>query len=46
MDKYAPYVFSAYGIALGLLAATTIAIVMRLIRARQRLRELEEDRDA
>ena len=46
MDKYAPYVFSAYGIALGLLAATAIAIVVRLVLVKRRLRELEEDSEA
>ena len=43
MDKYGPYVFSAYGIALGLLAVTALGVIWRLISAKQRLREAEEE---
>ena len=46
MDKYAPYVFSAYGVAIGLLAATAIGVVVRLVLARRRLKSIEKDQKA
>ena len=46
MDKYAPYVFSAYGVAIGLLAATAIGVVVRLILARRLLKAIEKDQKA
>ncbi len=41
MDKYAPYVWSAYAIALGLLSFTSAAILLRLYNARRKLDALE-----
>tara|TARA_R100001126_G_C4731753_1_gene104166 strand:- start:68 stop:208 length:141 start_codon:yes stop_codon:yes gene_type:complete len=46
MDKYAPYVFSAYGVAIGLLAATAIGVVVRLILAQRLLKAIEKDQKA
>lgn len=40
-DKYAPYVFSAYGIAALVLGGLIVWSVMRLARARRRLDAIE-----
>jgi heme exporter protein CcmD len=41
-DKYAPYVFAAYGVAALVLGALIIWSVWRLIAARRRLDALEK----
>jgi heme exporter protein CcmD len=40
-DKYAPYVFSAYGIAALVLGGLIVWSVMRLARARRKLDAIE-----
>lgn len=43
MDKYAPFVWVSYAVALGLLSLTTLGIVWRLYSARRTLDRLEQD---
>ena len=45
MDQYAPYVFSAYGVALSLLAATAAAVLFRVVSARRKLSALQAKSD-
>lgn len=46
MDKYAVFVWAAYGVALGLLGLTTIGVLMRLASAHRRLKALEAEDEA
>jgi len=41
LDKYAPYIFSAYGIAIAVLAGVVIWTVLRSINAKKKLDALE-----
>jgi heme exporter protein CcmD len=42
-DKYAPYIFSAYGIAIAVLAGVVIWTVLRSIAVKKKLDALEAD---
>ena len=44
-DKYAPYVFSAYGIAGLVLGGLVLWSVLRLLRARRKLDAIEPHKD-
>ncbi len=37
MDKYAPYVWTSYGIAIGLLVCLSLFVVLRLKKAKDKL---------
>lgn len=43
LDKYGPYVLAAYAIAIVLIGGLTVYSVLRAIRARKRLEELERE---
>ena len=43
MDKYAPYVWSAYSVALGLLALLSAGVLWRLMTSKKKLSKLQEE---